>query len=67
MVLICVWDTGNPVQLKDGDIILFGSDSLLTLQLTPAITEHTTVEHFLRSECDLIIQRMRVRHSEFYN
>ncbi len=53
--------TGIPVRLKDGDIILFGSDSLLTVQLIPAFKEHTTVEQHLRSECELLMQRVRVR------
>ena len=49
------------MRLKDGDIILFGSDSLLTVQLIPAFREHTTVEQHLRSECELLMQRVRVR------
>lgn len=52
---------GIPVLLKDGDVILFGSDSLLTVQLTPAFGEQTTVEQHLRSECELLMQRVRVQ------
>ncbi|KAK9902845.1 hypothetical protein WJX75_008406 [Coccomyxa subellipsoidea] len=58
---------GIPVLLKDGDVILFGSDSLLTVQLTPAFGEQTTVEQHLRSECDLLMQRVRGRAEQHSN
>jgi hypothetical protein len=49
------------VRLKHGDVILFGSDSLLGVQIMPAANEDTTVEQHLRLESDLVMQRLRVR------
>ncbi len=47
--------------LKDGDSIQFGSDSMLAVQLTCAVTEHMTVEQHLSLERDLLKQRIMVR------
>ncbi|EIE19954.1 SMAD/FHA domain-containing protein [Coccomyxa subellipsoidea C-169] len=58
---------GIALRLKDGDIILFGSDSLLTVELIPAFREHTTVEQHLRSECELLMQRVRGRAEQHAN
>ena len=51
---------GKPAALKDGDIVRFGSDSELRVQLTPASNEATTVEQHLRTECDMCAQRIKV-------
>lgn len=50
-----------PTNLKDGDEILFGSDSLMIVHITPASNEETTVEQHLRSDCALLVQRVKVR------
>ena len=52
---------GLPTQLKDGDIILFGSDSQLRVHLMPASDESTTVEQHLRAECKQWTERIRVQ------
>ena len=51
---------GLPTTLRDGDIILFGSDSQLRVRLTPASDEGTTVEQHLRAECKQRAQRIQV-------
>ena len=51
---------GKPIALKDGDIVRFGSDSKLRVQVTPASSEATTVEQHLRADCDSCAQRLKV-------
>jgi hypothetical protein len=40
--------------------VLFGSDSQMRVQITPASDETTTVEQHLRSECETLLQRVQV-------
>ena len=54
---------GLPTTLKDGDIILFGSDSQLRVHLMPAAGDGTTVEQHLRAECKQWTERIRVRNA----
>lgn len=51
---------GEPAELKDGDLVLFGSDSQMRVQITPASDETTTVEQHLRAECEMLMQRVQV-------
>ena len=52
---------GEPADLKHGDVVLFGSDSQVKVSLTPFSDESTTVEQHLRLECEMLMQRVRVR------
>ena len=58
---------GLPRMLKDGDIILFGSDSQLRVQITPASDDSTTVEQHLRAECKQWTQRLQVPNPGWAN
>ena len=41
-------------------MVLFGSDSQMRVQITPASDESTTVEQHLRAECEMLMQRVQV-------
>ncbi|BDA51333.1 probable glycogen accumulation regulator GarA [Coccomyxa sp. Obi] len=60
-------EEGIPVVLKDGDSVQFGSDSLLAVQLTPVVTEQTTVEQHLSLERELLKQRIMARAEQHAN
>lgn len=51
---------GEPAELKNGDVVLFGSDSQMRAHITPASNESTTVEQHLRAECEMLMQRVQV-------
>ena len=52
---------GEPADLKNGDVLLFGSDSHVRVSVTPSSDESTTVEQHLRLECEMLMQRVRVK------
>ena len=41
-------------------MVLFGSDNQMKVHIVPASDESTTVEQHLRSECEMLMQRVRV-------
>lgn len=51
---------GESAELKNGDLLLFGSDSQMKVHITPASDESTTVEQHLRAECEMLMQRVQV-------
>ena len=51
---------GEPAELKNGDVLLLGSDSQMRVHITPASDESTTVEQHLRAECEMLMQRVQV-------
>ena len=57
---------GEPADLKHGDVVLFGSDSQVRVSVTPSSDESTTVEQHLRLECEMLMQRVRVRPCTAY-
>ena len=54
---------GEAAELKNGDIVLFGSDSQMKVHITPASDASTTVEQHLHSECEMLMQRVQVSQS----
>lgn len=41
---------GVPSQLKNGDMVQFGTDSQVTIELTPVLSESVTVQQYLEAE-----------------
>ncbi|KAK9812863.1 hypothetical protein WJX72_004858 [[Myrmecia] bisecta] len=58
---------GPAVTLKDGDVIQFGEESQLRVEITPVPNESVTVEEFLEAECHRLVQRLRGRAEQLAN
>ena len=53
-----------PVELHDGDDVLFGEASIVKVHITtapvPGVAASYTVEQFLTDQCDALVQRLQV-------
>ncbi|KAK9822473.1 hypothetical protein WJX81_007006 [Elliptochloris bilobata] len=58
---------GEAVVLKDGDVVLFGTDSEVKVQVSRAVDEAVTVEQDLRAECKRWVQRLTAQGEQMAN
>lgn len=58
---------GPAKQLKDGDIVQFGTDTKVRVELAPHADEDITVEQYFEAECHRLIQRIRGRYEQHAN
>lgn len=52
---------GTPSQLKNGDLIQFGTDSQVAVELIPVLTESITVQQYLEAETRRQVQSIKAK------
>ena len=60
----CAPHTTVPVELRDGDDVLFGEASMVKVHITaapaPGVATGYSVEQFLTDQCEVLVQRLQV-------